>query len=213
MASLQPFRRSAFHVSLLSALMSISPLVAGAQVKVSLPGLTPSEIQVYQEARTLIDWTAEEVRSRPRTTAPPAADSQRDLPSILQKVGEKVAMLFEDLPNTTCTEKVNSHLRTVVPHAISTANFVRRFRYLLLVHPQEGIPVLEEYRTGLTGNPIDYDRLEHAPIITSRFIWTPLISTRAIKRAAGSVTLAYKRSTDGQVRWWDSHKFRRGILR
>jgi hypothetical protein len=64
--------------------------------------------------------------SRPELEDLQPAESQRDLPMILQKVGERVAMLFEKLPDTTSTEEVRFHSRFFMPQG-SSGNTSRRY--------------------------------------------------------------------------------------
>src|SRR5208282_3903401 len=105
MAGPRLFWRVAFPVFLLTALVMISARAARPHEQESPLHLTPSEVQLYRKARTPMDWTAGDIRVRPELQHLQPAESQRDLATILQKVGESVAMLFQTLPNITCTEK------------------------------------------------------------------------------------------------------------
>ena len=175
MVSLQPLRRLAFLVFLLVTLINVFPRPARPQEPESLPHLTPSEVRLYQKAHTPMDWTPDEIRWRPELQHLQLAGSQRDLPTILQAVGERVAILFQNLPNATCTEKVRSHTGIFQARFVHDENSTRLFRYLLLVHLRQGEPILDEYRTDMDGKAIDDAQSLHAPLLTSRFIWTALI--------------------------------------
>jgi hypothetical protein len=176
MVRLRPFWRVAFPVFLLAALVMISTRAARPQEQESSPHLTPKEVRLYRQARTPMDWTPEEIRVNRDLQHLQPAESQRDLPAILQKVGESVAMLFQALPNITCTEKVWSHVGLYFPSQfVHDQDSTRWFRYLLLVHMGQGAPVLEEYRTDMDGNTIADAQSLHAPMLTSRFISTALI--------------------------------------
>jgi len=165
----RPLWRVMMTVLLLPSLMKSCPC-ARSQEQESRPHLTPGEVRRYQRARTPLDWTPEEIRVNRDLQHLHPAESQRDLPVILKKVGESVAMLFQNLPNTTCTEKVQSHVGIFQPHFVHDEDSTRWFRYLLLVHLQQGTPVLEEYRTDMDGNTIDDAQSPHAPVLTSYFI-------------------------------------------
>ena len=175
MVRLRPFRRAAFSVFFLAVLVMISTRAARPQEQESSPHLTPKEIRLYQRARTPMDWTPEEIRIRHELQHLQPAESQRDLPAILQKVGESVARLFQTLPNLTCTEKVRSHTGIFQRGFVHDEDSTLWFRYLLLVHLGQGAPVLEEYRTDMDGKAIDNARMPHPPMLTSRFISNALI--------------------------------------
>jgi len=169
--------------------MSISLHAAYPQEQEALPHLTPDEVRLYRQAYNVIDWSPAEIRSRPELKNLQPGESQHDLPMILQKVGERVAVLFDKLPDTTSTEEVRFNSRFFGPQ-FTSGNISRRyFRYLLLVHPGQDAPVLDEYRTtllespgggqveprgGTVGRPVDFDQLGHAPMLASRFIATVL---------------------------------------
>ena len=170
MARPRPFWRLAFPVWLLAALVIISVRAARPQEQEPPLHLTAREIQLYRRARTPIDWTPEEIRVNRDLQHIQLAESQRDLPAILKNVGESVAMLFQTLPNITCTEKVRSHTGIFQRGFVHDQDSTLWFRYLLLVHLRQGAPVLEEYRTDMDGNTIDDAQSPRAPVLTSHFI-------------------------------------------
>lgn len=189
MAHLRPLWRWAFPVGLLAVLMNIFPRAARPQEQEALPHLTPDEVRLYQQARTVMDWSPEEIRSRPELKNLLPAESQRDLPMILQKVGERVAMLFEKLPDTTFMEKVGVRGQNNRPQGFSGFSaWGYGNRYLLLVRSRQGMPVLEEYRINaelnllglldLPPNPnknaVDYVLLPFGSLRVSRFLATAL---------------------------------------
>jgi hypothetical protein len=75
-----------------------------AQAEEARPPLTPAEIRQYEKAQTLIDWTPKQIRAHPELRELQLVESQQDLPPILREVGKRVAVFFEDFPNTTSTE-------------------------------------------------------------------------------------------------------------
>lgn len=121
-----------------------------------------------------MDWTADEIRVNRDLQHIQLAESQRDLPVILKKVGDSVATLFQNLPNITCAEKVVSHARSFQSHSTGEEGSTYWFRYQVLVHMRDGTPFLEEYRTETNGNVVDYARFPHAPMHASRPIATVL---------------------------------------
>ena len=169
----RPLYRLAFSVLLLAALANISTSVARAQKQESQPHLTPEEIRLYHKAQTLMDWTPEQSHSRPELRKLRLAESQRALPVILRNVGETVAALFGNFPNTTSTEKVVAEVCSGgTGLCYVTARY--SFRYLLVARVGAGTRFMSEYRTDEKGNPVDYEHLEYMPLLTSGFASTAL---------------------------------------
>jgi hypothetical protein len=95
--------RLAFLALLLAVLATISASTVRARAEESQPHLTPQEIRLYDKAQTLIDWTPDEIRTRPELQGLQPAESQQELSPILREVGERVAAFFDDFPNRTST--------------------------------------------------------------------------------------------------------------
>lgn len=163
---------------------SLSYRPARAQEQEPQPHLTPGELQIYRNARTLIDWTPDEIRAHPELKQLQKAQSQADLPAILTAVGQGVVTFLQNFRNIMCTEKVQGQVcRTMsalsVPSGYSedsfykktgcTGFFDRKFRYLMIPHTQVGGILLDEYRTDAKGNTIDYKNRKDAPILTYGF--------------------------------------------
>jgi hypothetical protein len=164
----RPLYRLAFSVLLPAALAANSASAARAQEQESQPHLTPQEIRLYHKAQTLIDWTPEQIRTRPELRELQLAESQQELSAILREVGERVAAFFDNFPNTTSTEEVDSELCSAVSD-LCGVTFEGKFRYLLVARLVEGARVMNEYRTDAKGSPIDYGRLKHVPMLTYGF--------------------------------------------
>jgi hypothetical protein len=150
----------------------MSPDVASAQEQKTRFHLTPSEVKLYQQARTLMDWTPEEIRSRPELQNLQPAESQRGLVFILEDVAEYVAGLYDNLLEITSTEKVQ--VLTCGPsndHCTATAE--RTFRFLLQRDSTEGARVLEEYRSDAKGKP-ERNQSKPIPFLGSGFLLTAL---------------------------------------
>lgn len=148
---------------------SISPLgTVSAQSPQTPPRLSAEELQTYEKARTVIDWTPKETHVSKGLKNLRAARCQARLDEILQKVGERVAAFVNDFPNTTSTEGVHSD-RLDDKHGSVTEVFEERFRYLLLRNPQGGWNGFQEYRTDAQGHMIDYNTAKVNSILTSRF--------------------------------------------
>lgn len=92
--------------------------------------------------------------------------SQSLLPSILEGVGKAVADFYNNLPNTTCTERFISAVDT--PGETRALYYDTTFNYVALVKPGEDKTRLEEFRTGPKGEKIQLD--SQATIITIGFV-------------------------------------------
>jgi hypothetical protein len=169
----RPLCRLASSTLLLAALATVPGSGALTQGHESWGHLTPEEIRRYHKAQTLIDWTPEQIRTRPELRKLQLAESQGDLSLILQKTGETVAALFGNFPNTTSTEKVQAEVCSGGSGlCYTTARY--SFRYLLVVRAGEGARFISEYRTDEKGKPVDFEHLEYMPMLTSGFVSTAL---------------------------------------
>jgi hypothetical protein len=153
----------------------VNPASARAQTGNSLPGLTPQELQRYDQAKTVMDWTPEQIRDVPELQDLQPAQSQQELPAILGAAGERVSALLDDLPNMASMEEVRSGPCDEGLRKKCRVTYRGKFNYLVLVHPTESNQLMGEYRTDLKGRPIDYRNLGHGRILlTYGFTTTPL---------------------------------------
>ena len=163
----------------------VSPRVASAQQPESRPRLTADEIKLYQNARTLLEWTRKEIHSHPELRSLHPAKRQDRLPVILEEAGQRVEDFFHNFRDTTGTEKVQSEscraepgLRILpggIPQEYGKESMIckvfyeDKFRYMRLMHLRDGAPFLEEYRTDVSGNAIDFGQLPGLPLLTYGF--------------------------------------------
>jgi len=94
------------------------------------------------------------------------ATNESLLPSILEGVGKAVADFYDNLPNTTCTERFISAVDT--PGETRALYYDTTFNYVALVKPGEDKTRLEEFRTGPKGEKIQLD--SQATVITIGFV-------------------------------------------
>jgi hypothetical protein len=137
--------------------------------------LTPSEIELYKNAKTLMDWTPREIKDNPvlRKLRPPGNPDQ--LPTVLERVGQTCADLFQDFPRVSCDEAIVSDACRV--YGINSGNTVfgphflvrHDFRYIVVPRPIGDSPGFEEYRTDPKGNPLDAESLKGFAVVTSDF--------------------------------------------
>jgi len=145
-----------------------------AQAEESPPRMTPQEIRRYDEAKTLIDWTPDQIRDFPDLHDLQPAENQQNLPAILSAVGQRVAALFDQFPNMTSAEEVRAGPCDEGLRKKCRATYRGKFNYLV-VRRTEGDPLMGEFRTDLKGRPIDYRSIGHGRIfLTYGFVTTPL---------------------------------------
>jgi hypothetical protein len=146
-----------------------------AQAEESPPRMTPQEIRLYNEAKTLIDWTPEQIQDLPELKGLQPAESQQDLPALLSAVGERVSPLFDQFPNMASVEEVRSGPCDEGLRKKCRATYRGKFNYLV-VRRREGELLMDEYRTDLKGRPIDYRNLGRGRIFLSNgFVTMPLV--------------------------------------
>jgi hypothetical protein len=153
--------------------------------------LTPSEIEIYKGAQTLIDWTPSQIHDSPFLRKLRPTGSQDQLPMVLERVGQTVTLLFHDFPRIACDEVVS------VPHAEQGVSFSvggvfmpqmsettehRKLRYIVMPSPVGDFPAFEEYRTELDGNPLDASSLSGLSMISSKYTSTCLYFSPADQR-------------------------------
>jgi hypothetical protein len=153
----------------------------GAQQPVAPPQLpeptiqlTPAEIEIYKSAHTLIDWTPRQIRDCPFLHKLCVAGSQDQLPMVLERVGQTVALLFHDFPRIACDEVVVSEASAGAPRGTLGGTKRRKFRYIAIPRSLGDFQGFEEYRTDLKGNRADAASLSDFFMITSNFISTCL---------------------------------------
>jgi len=130
-------------------------------LKPPLP-LTPSEIEIYKGAQSLIDWTPRQIHDCPFLRQVRPTGSQGQLPKVLERVGQTVTLLYQDFPRIACDEDIFSkaYHRKSVHH---------KFRYIVMLRPVDGVPGFEEYRTDLKGNPLDASSLSGLSVMFSNY--------------------------------------------
>lgn len=139
------------------------------------PHLSFSEIELYKNAQTLIEWTPRQIRDCPFLHKLRSAGSQDQLPKILDRVGQTCTDLFQNFPKVSCDEEVVSDSFPAIngppglqywgPHSILR----REFHYIVIPRPIGDFLGFQEYRTDLKGNPLDAASLKGLPMVTSDF--------------------------------------------
>jgi hypothetical protein len=140
-----------------------SALVAGTLCVLSHPSLQARGAQGpgsrhlpdYAGVRTVVDWSPDELRHHMvelngLEPAASAQDGSEKLSSILAKVGENVRAFFENLPNTTCVERIHTDFLYGDGRPRRDSN--QEYNYLMLAASERGRTTLEEFRTETGSN-------------------------------------------------------------
>ena len=165
-------------VSLLVLLSAGATLIRALQ-NPSTPDSQEKEIRdpdahlYYTHVRTVVDYPPTELsRKYPELKHLQLAPSQAPLPTILQKMGQNIALLFKNFPNTSCHETIREILlnndRSIAK------SLVQDFNYIILPETVNGVDDFREYRTDSKGRPLDLSRLNGASLTTIGFASMPL---------------------------------------
>jgi hypothetical protein len=135
--------------------------------------LSHQELDIYSRARTLVDWTPQEIRDSPPFYKLRAAQEKGGLPVILTRVGETAAAMIAQFRNIACDERVYSEWNVGSPIAtwreMGPNESAHRFVYIIIPRPAGDPLMFTEYRTNPRGNPIDLDSLADLRLITTNF--------------------------------------------
>jgi hypothetical protein len=151
--------RSFCHALLVSAIMicfiggSISSTISYAQ----LPNRIEVQTAVPAKSKSVIEMTVNELREfHPSTVRDLEFSTNQDaLASLLAKTGDRVQAFFRDFSDTSSKEYVLlQRLRYSGSIDESTS---RDYYYLIVYHPNEKGPVLEEYRTDMKNRAVGED--------------------------------------------------------
>jgi hypothetical protein len=134
--------------------------------------LTPSEIEIYKRAKTLIDWTPRQVHDYPLLHKLRPSGSQDQLPIVLERVGQTVTVLFHDFPRVACDEEVLSQALYEAHRRLPPVTAAHKFRYIVIPRPGGDVYAFDEYRTDLKGNPFDASSFSARFMITSGYTST-----------------------------------------
>jgi hypothetical protein len=129
----------------------------------------PPEHQPYVNARSVVNMSqAELTKQYPELEEVEFAQSQEELPLLLERVGEGVETLFRDFVNTASTERIT---QDVGRPPVFSPTLTNKCNYLVLAERGENMITLKEYRTNDKGEPIDQSRYY---LLTSGFASLPL---------------------------------------
>ena len=131
--------------------------------------LKPSEIEIYEQASTVINWDRRQIQDNIHKLQP--AENQDQLPMLLERTGQTVNGLIRDLPRISCDEEFESDS---IQLGVRDSQH-HKFRYIVIPHPEDIVPTFEEYRTDLNGKSLNASKYRHLPLVTYGFISAVLL--------------------------------------
>jgi hypothetical protein len=155
--------------------------------------LTPSEMEIYKAAQTLIDWTPRQIHHCTFLHKLRPAGSQDQLPMVLERVGQTVALQFHDFPRIACDEVISETRpgervdelmgdSPLTEPSETTERQKVRLRYIVMPWPVGDVPAFEEYRTSLDGSPLDASSLRGFFMTSSKYTSNSLYFSPADQR-------------------------------
>jgi hypothetical protein len=135
--------------------------------------LSPEELKIYGDARTLMDWTPEEIRRDHFLHRLHPAKNQEELSAILNRVGRAALAQLKDFPKIACVEElysetsVRSHLRSLEEGPLNSR--IHSFHYIIIPKQEGDLLTFSEYRTDTKGKPINMKDLKDLIMVTSNF--------------------------------------------
>ncbi|MHB8652784.1 MAG: hypothetical protein ACYDA9_02790 [Terriglobia bacterium] len=123
-----------------------------------------------QKSKSVVDRALPElIRTLPELKGLQPAKTQEELPTILEKTGDRVEAFFRDFQNTISTERIEHELLNRNERVSFTQS--EKFHYLFMKGPDgsQSAPDINEYRTGGDALVDERHRLPDGMITTSGF--------------------------------------------
>jgi hypothetical protein len=128
----------------------------------------PRVLTYSADVDSVVTWPLPQVlKVVPRLNGLVPAESQEELPGILQRVGANVKGSFADFPNTASVERI-SMARQAWDKSTSETR-AQRFQYLAVAYPLKSGVGLDEYRTNTKGQAVEPGGLEGIYLVTKGF--------------------------------------------
>ncbi len=155
-----------FNLSLSSTVCQpAEPAAIQQQNQASQLPLSP-DLMPYVHARSMINFSLRElIALMPELRNLEFTEDQRDLASMLQKVGDNVESFFKNFPNTTALERVD-HEREE-PGSRNEQYLQRRYHYVIAAGSDVNEVGFEEYRTSIRDELINPEELKGTYLMTS----------------------------------------------
>jgi hypothetical protein len=112
-----------------------------------------SEQRFYANSSSIVDWSLPQViKALPELEGLEPAQSQKELPLVLARVGEGLKAFYENLPNTSSNEEIIQE--QLGPNGHVKAERRQEFSYLILARKTNSSVSLEEYRADPKGKRV-----------------------------------------------------------
>lgn len=135
--------------------------------------LSPSELAIYRQARSIVEWTPVEVKRAPSLGKLRPVENQDLLPIILRRAGKTATEMIADFRNIACQEHVYSEWNLGSPIAtwreMGPNETAHHFLYIIIPKAAGDPSMFKEYRTNPKGSPIDLRSLSDLRLITTNF--------------------------------------------
>jgi hypothetical protein len=149
-------RLSIFLLLILCTLGFVSLKGFHSQLQAQVLGQTPA----FPPDKTVIDMTSEELLQyySSELRGIEFSQNQDQLGSLLQKTGQRVQEFYQEFSNTSSKEYVLMQMLGFSGKAERSHS--RDFNYMMIYHPDDNKPLLEEYRTDKKNQPIDQEVIQ-----------------------------------------------------
>jgi hypothetical protein len=141
-------------------------LLPGIWVLPAKTQIRPSEIEIYKSARTVTDFSQEELLgSYPEILRDiELTDNQQEMESLLHNIGENVEIFFRDLPNTISKEQVRRE--QLKKNGSTVESVAQTFNYTAYLDERG---VWSEGRTDSRGKDIPLERMSGLSFMTKGY--------------------------------------------
>ncbi len=158
---------------LLLLIPGICPARGGVIQSKSQATATPDELLPYLHARSIIDFSQRGlIEWFPELKNLEFAQTQEELPLLLDRVGENVEIFFRDFPNTSALENV--YQERWEPGGARDDYLKPKYHYIISASSDPDELGLEEYRTNLKDEKLTFKDLKGSYLLTSGYASHPL---------------------------------------
>ncbi len=146
-----------------------------------------ADTEVYRNVRSYVDWTLDELTVKIpdlKGLVPVASkgEGEKELPMVLGRVEENTRQFFEKVPDIASREEINTECRW--SDGTVERGQPQVFQYLAVSQTQQGVSTLLEYRTDMTGKPVEPTGLREGVAVTKGFASSAILFHPGIRSGA-----------------------------
>jgi hypothetical protein len=186
-------------LALIALLLLPGPAAEQASVAFAQQGNNSNQAELnelllpYRNARSITDYSQRELAEWiPELRNLEFARTQDDLPSLLDRVGERVEEFYQNLPSTYSIE--NIYQEREGPGGRWEEYLRLRYHYVITASSKHDELSLDEYRVDLKDERLTYDSLKGAFMLTSGFASHPLYFHPSARAACSFRLIGKERS-------------------